>query len=122
MAAAVGEESALRVHREQKCILPVHRDQWCTKIFVACAKEARELKGSGDVEVPSIYVGESSRSIQERSIEHWADFKKESNKSHILKHQSMVHGGGAPSFIMRAVSFHKTALSRQVAEAEREQY
>ena len=31
----------------------------------------------------------------------------------------MVHGGGAPSFIMRAVSFHKTALSRQVAEAVR---
>ena len=52
-------------------------------------------------------------------MEHWADYRKGSNKSHILKHQNMVHGGWAPSFIMRAVSFHKTALSRQVAEAVR---
>ena len=64
------------------------------------AKEARELKESRDMEVPSIYVGESSRSIQERSMEHWADFRKGSSKSHILKHQTMVHGGEAPSFIM----------------------
>ena len=52
-------------------------------------------------------------------MEHWSDFRKGSNKSHILKHQTMVHGGETPSFVMRVVSFHKTALSRQVAEAVR---
>ena len=82
------------------------------------AKEAKELRSSMK-EVPSIYVGESSRSIQERSIEHWSKYRAGSNKSHILKHQDMEHEGAAPQFIMRAVSFHRTALSRQIAEAVR---
>ena len=67
----------------------------------------------------STYVGETRRSIQERSEEHWAAFRTGSSKSHILKHQNLEHGGAAPQFIMRAVSYHKTALSRQVAEAVR---
>ena len=31
----------------------------------------------------------------------------------------MEHAGAAPQFVMRAVSYHKTALSRQIAEAVR---
>ena len=68
----------------------------------------------------SIYVGEFSRSIFERSREHWSDYRSNSDKSHILKHHQIAHGGvGEPCFIMRTVSFYRTALARQVGEAVR---
>ena len=72
-----------------------------------------------DPEIPSLYVGESSRMIQERGQEHWADFRRNKKDSHIRKHQELQHNGEAPNFIMRAVSFHRSALSRQTAEAIR---
>ena len=81
------------------------------------AKEAREIKTTLEG-AASIYVGETGRSIQERGEEHWAAYRTGSTKSHILKHQNLEHGGAAPQFIMRAVSFHKTALSRQVASSK----
>ena len=43
---------------------------------------------------------------------------KEDN--HLLKHQQIAHGGAAPpKFVMRAVSYHGSALERQVSEAVR---
>ena len=81
-------------------------------------REPGELKDVRN-DVPTIYVGETSRSIQERSQEHWSSFRSKSNKSHIHVHQMLEHGGEPPNFIMRAVSYHKTALSRQVKEAVR---
>ena len=36
-----------------------------------------------------------------------------------MKHQLLTHQGEEPEFIVRAVSFHKTALDRQVSEAVR---
>ena len=63
-------------------------------------------------------MGESSRSIFERSKEHWSDYRSNKDKSHILKHHQIAHGGvGEPGFIMRTVSFYRTALARQVGEA-----
>ena len=70
-------------------------------------------------EIASIYVGESSRSIKERGGEHWRDYKNNSQKSHILKHQQIHHPHQEPKFVLRAVSFFKTALERQVGEAVR---
>ena len=93
----------------------------CEKVCWRCnpgAKEARELKDI-KVDIPGLYVGETSRSIQERSGEYWASYRTGSSKSHMVKHQAMEHGGAAPLFIMSAASFHKTALSRQIAEAVR---
>ena len=37
-------------------------------------------------ESPSIYVGESSRSLFERSKEHQRDYRKNSEDSHMAKH------------------------------------
>ena len=82
------------------------------------AREPGELKEIRS-DVPSVYVGETSRSIQERSLEHWASFRSKNAKSHIFQHQAMEHGGEPPDFMMRVVSFHKTALSRQIKEAVR---
>ena len=67
---------------------------------------------------PSIYVGETSKSIFERGVEHWKDFKNNQEDSHILKHHQIHHGGrGEPSFHLRPVRYFKTALTRQIAEA-----
>ena len=71
-----------------------------------------------NTEVPSVYVGESSRSIQERLLEHWRDWRQESKESHILKHQMLHHlGEKSPDFVARAVGYYRSALERQVAEA-----
>ena len=75
-----------------------------------------------DMDVPSLYIGETSRTIQERSLEHWGAYKgskKEQDKSHIFKHQELVHGGREARFLMRVISTHRSALSRQTAEAVR---
>ena len=69
---------------------------------------------------PSIYVGETARSIMERGADHWKGYKEQREDSHILKHHVLHHGGvGEPSFHLRAVGFFNSALSRQVAEAVR---
>ena len=67
---------------------------------------------------PSIYVGETSRSLFERGKEHWRDFTTNQEDSHIKKHHQIHHSGiGEPSFHLRAVGFFKSALTRQIAEA-----
>ena len=86
-----------------------------------CNTKASSKEGvtETDSDIPSLYVGESSRTIQERGLEHWADFRRNKKDSHIRKHQELQHNGEAPNFILRAVSFHRSALSRQTAEAIR---
>ena len=82
-------------------------------------------RGKGELEkvrtdVPSLYVGESSRSIYERSKEHWGDWRSRSSRSHIKKHQEQAHEGNEePNFQMRVIGSSKTALSRQIKEAVR---
>ena len=74
-------------------------------------------------ENPSIYVGESGRSLHERSKEHQADFEAKSGDSHILKHWIAHHGGqGKPAFKLEVVKYCRDTLSRQVGEAVRIQY
>ena len=41
------------------------------------------------------------------------------DKISVVKHQTMEHGGEPPEFHMRVVSYHRTALNRQVKEAVR---
>ena len=68
---------------------------------------------------PSLYVGESSRSIQERAVEHWSAARRGDQKSHMVRHQDKEHPGEDPKFIFKVVSYHRTALSRQIKEAVR---
>ena len=90
-------------------------------ICVTCNPEATRR---GDMETPatdqpSLYVGESSRSLQERIKEHWGSYKRKEEGSHIRKHQDLQHPGEEPNFLVKAVSFHRTALGRQIREAVR---
>ena len=70
-------------------------------------------------EQPSLYVGETSRSIQERAQEHWGDARRGDPKSHMVRHQGLVHPGEPPAFHFKMISSHRSALSRQVREAVR---
>ena len=57
-----------------------------------------------------MYIGETSRTLQELIVEHWGAYrgnKKMKDGSHINKHQELQHGGGEPKFIVRAISFHR---------------
>ena len=83
------------------------------------AAEGKEVKEE-NLRLPAIYVGETCRSLAERSKEHWADYKAGLDSSHIRKHHITHHGGlGQPQFHLRPVKYYKTALGRQVGEAVR---
>ena len=83
------------------------------------AKNKGEYKG-GEAPHPGIYVGESSKSIAERSSEHWQAFREAREDSHIHKHHQVHHGGvGVPEFHMKVVKYYSSALRRQVGEAIR---
>ena len=67
-----------------------------------------------------MYVGESARSANERTEEHWRGYREKREDSHILKHHILHHQGeGEPDFHMRVVGVYRSALTRQVAEAVR---
>ena len=101
----------------------------CTKRSLVyesiCLKCNPEAKKKGPLEnmnmaIPSIYVGETARSVQERSREHWEGYRRKDNDNHMVKHMTLHHEEGAePEFLMKVVGFHRTALSRQVGEAVR---
>ena len=70
---------------------------------------------------PSIYVGETSRSLKERSLEHHNDYLKKKEDSHMLKHTTLSHkpDNNNPLFNQYVVGSYKSSLSRQIAEAVR---
>jgi hypothetical protein len=71
-------------------------------------------------EFPSIYVGETSRSLHERAEEHLKDGRDGAEDSHMVKHWANHHGGGeTPAFMFKVAKRYKTALTRQVGEAVR---
>ena len=82
-------------------------------------KKGEQLEDKRDE--PSIYVGETSRSLAERTTEHWKDVTNKEEESHMMKHWSMKHDmeGGPPKFRFEVVKFCRTALERQISEATR---
>ena len=90
-------------------------------ICVTCnpsASNKGELKSTKEG-APSLYVGETSRSVQERAVEHLGAARRQEEDSHMYKHQRLEHAGEQPNFHFKVVSQHRTALSRQVREAIR---
>ena len=68
----------------------------CTICNPEATKKGQLPLEKTNLEVSSIYVGETARSVHERSKEHWADFRKEKEDSHIFKHQIIHHGSEEP--------------------------
>ena len=76
-----------------------------------CNPEGLNKNGvlSDNREMPSIYVGETARSISERVKEHWLDFERQFEDSHILKHWQNHHQGeGMPRFEFNIVQNRDT--------------
>ena len=71
-------------------------------------------------DIPTVYVGETSRSLYERMREHQGAWRSQKVDSHMHIHHLNEHKGAEkPEFIVRAAKFHRTALSRQLGEAVR---
>ena len=68
-----------------------------------------------------IYIGESSRSLHERSSEHENDAQNLTCKSHFIKHWIVKHPDlpARPPFRFKITTKYRDALSRQVGEAMR---
>ena len=92
---------------------------------ISCNPDVGEGGGDQNLEdkreIPSIYVGESARSLFERSGEHWADAEAGKESSYKVEHMSLAHKGeeGSPRFKFKIVRTFKTCLERQIAEAVR---
>ena len=69
----------------------------------------------------AVYIGESGRSLYERSAEHLADAEKRKRCSHIFKHWALTHPEleSQPQFKFTVLKAHKTAFDRQLHEAVR---
>ena len=80
----------------------------------------KEELGEIRMDIPTMYVGESSRSLKERGGVNWTTYRGKGKESHTLKHHILQHNEeGVPRFVLRAVSSHKTALDHQVSETVR---
>ena len=68
-----------------------------------------------------VYIGETSRSLYERSKEHITDAKNYSHKSHIIKHWMLSHQeeNEIPQMSFKIKGMYKDCLSRQLGEAMR---
>ena len=93
----------------------------CRRCNVPGGWKTRDKGGLEDKrEVPSIYVGETCRSLHERSKEHWRDAITMKEESHMMQHQQQAHKDMKnPEFNFRVVKSFKTSLERQIGEAIR---
>ena len=81
-------------------------------------EESPSLRMSGSR--ASLYVGETSRSLFERSSEHWHAADSEKEESHMFQHVMESHNGEVkPDFRFKVVRSFKTSLDRQIAEVIR---
>ena len=102
--------------------LPVctRRNVLYENVCVTCNPEAGGKGPIKEVKERSLYVGESSRSLYERSREHMGQYNKGVEESHMEKHRELYHKeGGRPVFRMKAVKYFRSSLKRQLAEAVR---
>ena len=71
-----------------------------------------------------IYIGETSRSLHERALEHVKEGESFSHKSHIVKHWINTHPElpSPPEMVFSITGRYRDCLSRQVGEALRIHY
>ena len=81
----------------------------------------KEKAGKFLMDGKGIYVGETSRSMYERSKEHETDRQKTSEDSHQIKHWLSDHQDllAPPKFMFKIIKTFQDPLSRQLAEAVR---
>ena len=82
-----------------------------------CQVGGEESKDNGR----GVYIGESARSLYERSKEHESDKEGRHEDSHQVKHWVLDHPelSAPPRFRFKLISSFKDALTRQITEAVR---
>ena len=63
------------------------------------------------------YVGETSRNLYSRCLEHLKTYRSGDQSSFILKHQTSKHNGVEPEFKAKVTARTRDCLTRQVREA-----
>jgi hypothetical protein len=103
-------------------------ESWCMTCLENDQREAEE-KADGDKEKQKEleakirihkYVGESGRSLYERSFEHLSDLENLSTKSHMLKHLVDKHDKEEMDnikFGIKVIKYAKSAYERQIYES-----
>ena len=70
---------------------------------------------------PTVYVGETARSLYTRAVEHLAVYRGKLNgakkESFIYTHQKEKHHGASPSFTAKVTRSFGDCLTRQISEA-----
>ena len=81
--------------------------------------DANQPSGRSHTPREGIYIGESSRSLHERALEHVRDAKSFSVKSHIVKHWMNSHPTlpNPPEMEFSISARFKDCISRQIGEA-----
>ena len=116
-----GRDDCTPCNQEGEELYPcMRRNVTYLNIFLKCnpggGKKVMELNEK--TAFPSVYVGETGRSLYERGKDHWRDSRLKPEESHIHKHHQVHHGGeGDPLFHLRPAVFHRSALNRQITEA-----
>ena len=84
-------------------------------------KEDDQPSGRPSIPREGIFIGESSRSIHERALEHVTDAQAFSTKSHIVKHWMSSHPTlpTPPEMEFSVTGMFKDCLSKQISEALR---
>ena len=81
------------------------------------AGKMREMKGKIK---KHLYIGETSRSIYERALEHQNDVEQLKTSSHMLRHLLEMHGGEQRSdveFGVKVLRYTRSSFERQILES-----
>ena len=100
-----------------KCVICLDEKQrgTCKVRSVTYQTSCQTCTGQGR---EAVYIGESSRSVYERSLEHLEDYKKQREESHMYTHAIEAHSmDEKPLFNIKVLKNHRSALYRQVHEA-----
>ena len=64
----------------------------------------------------SLYIGETSRNLYSRGVEHQGKYEAGKDDSFMCKHQAEKHAGQQPTFDGKVTGMFRDCLSRQVSE------
>ena len=111
-----------KCHRAECWVCKYHKGKGsskCRRKSVVYESRCQICYAAGSTD--GVYVGETGRSLFERSEEHLEDARNLKKSSHIFKHWALSHPDELhqPLFTFRVVRQHKTPLDRQVHEAIR---
>ena len=107
-----------RVNCKQRNIL---YESYCTECNPDDIKQGKKDEITFLREGKGVYVGESARSLYERSKEHIADRESKKEDSHQIKHWILSHPEmqEPPAFRFKIIKTFKDPMSRQLSEAVR---